>query len=174
MDQNQAEFFVGEGFKLYQEGDFIGAKNNYKKAIELSDPSYWGLTDYYSGYAMVLRALGEITKVTDQLELALSAALDSDEKTSITVKLARHALAEHFVGIGEFQKSLDVLELAMKIDSEKDWLLCYVAALAYCKLGKQDKCEEFASQVMFLAPKGKFSSFKNLLIELDLKKFEKS
>jgi len=171
MNNQQAEALSNEGFNLYQKGKYDEALSKYKKAIDLSKSNYWGLTDIHAGCAMVLRALGEKDKVTEQLELALSAAFKTDSEESITVEIARHALAEHYVGAGEYRRSLDILEPVLKMNTKQSWLLCYVAALAYTKLDNKVKSKEFAEKVIFLAPKGKYSSLKYLLEELKLKKF---
>lgn len=168
---NKAEFLAEKGFDLYMEGKNFDAKNKFIDALELTDSDYWGLTDIHCNFGIVLRELGEISESTEQFKLALSSAMNVHDKESSTVSLARYALAEHFIGIGKFKKSLDVIEPAMELNCEQKWTLYYIGALAYCKLGEHDKCNEFASQVILLAPKGKYSGLDDLLVELKSKKF---
>ncbi len=172
MDNDEAENLAVKGFNLFMEGKNLEAKNEFIEALRLAEPNYWGLTDIHSNYGIVLRKLGEISEATEQFELTLSSALIAHKSESIAVTLARHALAEHFVRIGKFKKSLDVIEPGLMTDCEQKWLLYYVAALACCKLGEQVKCKEYASQVMSLAPKGKFSNLENLLTEIESKEFD--
>ena len=97
MNQKLAESISKAAYKLYREGKYSEAERKYKQALALSDPNYWGNTDYHSGYAMVLKELGKTADATKQLELALESAIKADDEKSVTVTVARHALAEHFI-----------------------------------------------------------------------------
>ena len=48
------------------------------------------------------------------------------------------------------------------LECENKWLVCFVAAQIHFKLGNEAISDDYASQVMILAPKGKYTSLKDL------------
>ncbi len=163
MNQEKAKILADQGFKLLEEEKFIEAESKYLEAMNLIDPNHWGTQDIHGQFGMLLRKIGKEKEALEQYNLSLQAALRCDSPESVSVSLARYFLADCYMTQDKLEEALNTIKPSLEIECESKWLPCFVAAQIYFQLGNEETSDNYASQVMFLAPKGKYSSLNELI-----------
>jgi len=162
MNEKKALVLAKEGFELYKQEKYFEAEEIYSQAMKHINPDHLSTTDIHAQYALVLHALNKKEEALEQYKLALNSALKSDEPNSVTVTYARFCLADYYRILGNLKEGLKIIKPSLETECESKWLACFLAAQIHYKLGNEEASNEFASQVMFLAPKGKYKSLKEL------------
>jgi tetratricopeptide (TPR) repeat protein len=162
MDQDKAKILADEGFELIETERYDEAESKYLEALKLIDPNHWSTQDIHGQFGMLLNKMGKTDEALEQYNLSLQSALRCDSPESVSVTLARYFLANFYMSQERYGEAIIAVRPSLEIECENKWLACFVAAQIHYKLGDEKSSDYYASQVLFLAPKGKYSSLSEL------------
>jgi len=162
MDQRKAKILADEGFELIEAERYDEAESKYLEAMKLIDPDHWSTQDIHGQFGMLLSKMDKSDEALEQYNLSLQSALRCDSPESVSVTLARYFLADCYMRHKKYGEALTSIKPSLEIECENKWLACFVAAQVHYKLEDEETSDHYASQVLFLAPKGKYSSLGEL------------
>lgn len=162
MDQNKAKILADEGLELIGAERYDEAESKYLEALKLIDPNHWSTQDIHGQFGMLLSKMGRNAEALEQYDLSLQSALHCYPPESVSVTLARYFLADCYMRQEKYGETIKAVKPSLEIDCENKWLVCFVAAQIHYKLGDEGSSDYYASQVLLLAPKGKYSSLSEL------------
>ena len=106
VDQARSSQLAKEGFDLWQAGHLEAAVPKYIEALELADPTHYGLPAYLGEFGNVLSALGRDDEALTQFSRALKhELLDDPEGQHAGVDVATYFLAEHLMKLQRFAEA---------------------------------------------------------------------
>lgn len=152
INQPQASKLASEAFSLWQEGQRERAALLYEEALELADPSHWGLSAYHGEFACVLNELGKHGEATSQLEKSLAAELaQGNAEGSPSVTIARYFLANQLLERGAPEQALEILTPSI-LAAPTDWVTRMAEAQVLFSLNRAPEARYAAECAIANAP----------------------
>lgn len=189
---NELQNYVDQGVKLYDHGDYFGAIEQYKKALQIDKNSplanyeisstYFALKEYEKAIEHCDRIISAKSNYVDQAYVLKGSALDLSGKSKEAVKtyvkaikefpnnhLLYYNLALTFYNLKEYKDAEVALQNALKIKpshASSHLLLGYVMS----DQGNRVKSLLALYNFLLLEPKGNRAKAANELLDFELKK----